>query len=65
LAWFSRLVAHDVLGGQARQRKVDVHFVEPRGNSAPHPWQCGFSALLAKLEEITDAPGESDVHQPS
>jgi hypothetical protein len=29
------------------------------------PEQCGFSALLAKLEEITDAPGESDVRQPS
>ena len=28
------------------------------------PEQCGFSALLAKLEEITDAP-ESDVRQPS
>jgi hypothetical protein len=27
------------------------------------PEQCGFSALLAKLEEITDAPGESDVRQ--
>jgi hypothetical protein len=29
------------------------------------PEQCGFSALLAKLEEITDAPGESDGRQPS
>jgi hypothetical protein len=29
------------------------------------PEQCGFSALLAKLEEITDAPGESDVRHPS
>jgi hypothetical protein len=29
------------------------------------PEQCGFSALLAKLEEITDPPAESDARQPS
>ena len=29
------------------------------------PEQCGFSALLAKLEEITDPPEESDARRPS
>ena len=26
-----------------------MHLVEPRGSSAPHRWQCGFSALVAGL----------------